>query len=360
MANKITLSIAGFNLIINTTEDEEHVRKLNATLNEDLSQILKANPSASVTNAALLCSLDYLDRYDKATLSANNLRTQIKDYLSEAANVKLMYDDEVKKNANLSKEIQTLRSHVTKLATEGANGTANEENLRKELETAKGDAEIIRRQLKEQLEQNRSLIERASKMSETKDNEIQRLNGLLQQASAKLEAFRNLPKPLHSDEDYDALKKKYDELEEKNVQLEIQIEDLTEANDQLLFRITEDRTSGSAYNQETPAVDEYPDYDASSETDYQPEPVDDYTDNVPEEVSSDLSGFGFDVPAAPQGSSFSLSNEEDDSLGVEKGFKTFTQLMNEERKERDNNQKQKSSFSDEDDDLPNLSWINDI
>ena len=65
MANKISLNIGGFNLIINTQEDEAQVRKLNDILNEDLKQILTQNPSASITNAALLCALDYLDRYEE-------------------------------------------------------------------------------------------------------------------------------------------------------------------------------------------------------------------------------------------------------------------------------------------------------
>ena len=51
MANKISLNIAGFNLIINTQEDEAQVRRLNEMLNSDLKQILTQNPSASVTNA---------------------------------------------------------------------------------------------------------------------------------------------------------------------------------------------------------------------------------------------------------------------------------------------------------------------
>ena len=93
MANKISLNIAGFNLIINTQEDEAQVRKLNDILNEDLKQILTQNPSASITNAALLCALDYLDRYDKATHSANNMRDQIKDYMADASNAKLQYDE---------------------------------------------------------------------------------------------------------------------------------------------------------------------------------------------------------------------------------------------------------------------------
>ena len=108
MANKISLNIAGFNLIINTQEDEAQVRRLNEMLNSDLKQILTQNPSASVTNAALLCALDYLDRYDKATNNANNMRDQIKDYMSDASNAKLQYDDEVRKNADLSAEIDDL------------------------------------------------------------------------------------------------------------------------------------------------------------------------------------------------------------------------------------------------------------
>ncbi len=368
MANKITLSIAGFNLIVNTTEDEDHVRKLNATLNEDLSQILQSNPSASVTNAALLCSLDYLDRYDKATHSANNLRTQIKDYLSEASNVKLMYDDEVKKNADLSKEIQTLRAHVTKLAADGANGSANEEALRKELDTAKSDAEIVRRQLKEQLDQNRTLLDKTTALSDRNaklEADNQRLTSLLQTASSKLEELVRLPKPIHTDDDYEALQKKYEELEEKNVQLEI---DLEEANKKAAI-------PASSYTEPTYTEDSQLPSTADYYSAYNDEPASDTSDYSYGSTSSFSDDFSQDYTA--NSGSFSLASDESvtdtgssasqdtvpansyDDLGVEKGFKTFTQLMDEDRKERDLQQKQYVE-DDDDDGLPNLSWINDI
>ena len=63
MANKIALNIAGFNLIINTQEDEPQVRKLNDTLNNDLKQILTQNPSAS--------------GMETGCISANGLKTRI-------------------------------------------------------------------------------------------------------------------------------------------------------------------------------------------------------------------------------------------------------------------------------------------
>lgn len=375
MANKITLSIAGFNLIVNTTEDENRVRKLNQILNEDLSQILQSNPSASITNAALLCSLDYLDRYDKATQSANNLRTQIKDYLSDASNAKLMYDDESKKNAELVKEIQTLRAHVTKLAADGASGSANEEALRRDLDSARSDAEIIRRQLKEQLDQNRTLIDRTSSLSDrvTKlDAENQRLNSLLQTASKKLEELVNLPKPIHTDDDYDALQKKYEDLEERNVQLEIEVEDLTQKNEALASETRNSFEPLSTYSNDPVIQDTYSVNDDATET----EPTSSfdtnlyssdsqlYSDDFVSDYSDDKDTFLFDDNDIQTSSSYSLAseNEEDDNdLGVEKGFKTFTQLMDEDRKERDYQQKKNFSDNDnDDDDLPNLSWINDI
>ena len=375
MANKITLSIAGFNLIINTTEDEDHVRKLNAVLNEDLSQILQSNPSASVTNAALLCSLDYLDRYDKATHSANNLRTQIKDYLSDAANAKLLYDDEVKKNAELTKEVQTLRAHVTKLAADGATGSANEEALRRELDSARGDAEIVRRQLKEQLDQNRSLLDRTSSLSDRlskMDEENQRLNDLLSTASKRMEELLKLPKSVHTDDDYDALQKKYEELEERNVQLEIEIEDLTQKNEDLTLKadtytaspvFSDEPELSSSYTVSPEPADERPapsfGFDSYS-TDSQLYP-DDYT----RDYSDENSAFSF-ADAEDQTPAYTVeespAEDIDDDLGVEKGFKTFTQLMDEDRKERDLLQKHSApaADTDDDDDLPNLSWINDI
>ena len=376
MANKITLSIAGFNLIVNTTEDENRVRKLNQILNEDLSQILQSNPSASITNAALLCSLDYLDRYDKATQSANNLRTQIKDYLSDASNAKLMYDDESKKNAELVKEIQTLRAHVTKLAADGASGSANEEALRRDLDSARSDAEIIRRQLKEQLDQNRTLIDRTASLSDrvTKlDAENQRLNSLLQTASKKLEELVNIPKPIHTDEDYEALQKKYEDLEERNVQLEIEVEDLTQKNEALTLDAPNSYEPLNTYSNDPVIQDTYTSIEDVGETNLNPNFDTDpyssdsqlYSDDFSTDFSDDKDSFLFDDNDIQTSSSYSLAPEtesDDNDLGVEKGFKTFAQLMDEDRKERDYMQKKNTPAddTDDDDDLPNLSWINDI
>ena len=91
-----------------------------------------------------------------------------------------------------------------------------------------------------------------------------------------------------------------------------------------------------------------------------------YPDDFSQDYNEEKSIFSFDDKNDDEPAFSPITetpeNDPNDDLGVEKGFKTFTQLMDEDRKERSYMQKQSSSVndSDDDDDLPNLSWINDI
>ena len=64
--NKIKLNIAGTSYVINSADSEEHVLELANTLDTDMKQILEKSPSASVTAAAVICALTYLDKLDKS------------------------------------------------------------------------------------------------------------------------------------------------------------------------------------------------------------------------------------------------------------------------------------------------------
>lgn len=82
--NKIKLNIAGTSYVINSIDSEEYVLELATTLDSDMRQILEQTPSASVTAAAVLCALTYLDKLDKSNRGADNMRTQVKQYLEDA------------------------------------------------------------------------------------------------------------------------------------------------------------------------------------------------------------------------------------------------------------------------------------
>jgi len=82
--NKIKLNIAGTSYVINSQDSEEHVLSLARTLDKDMKQIMEQSPSASVTAAAVLCALTYLDKLEKSNSGADNMRTQVKQYLEDA------------------------------------------------------------------------------------------------------------------------------------------------------------------------------------------------------------------------------------------------------------------------------------
>ena len=88
-ANKIKLEICGSNYVIATTDTEEYVLSLAEKLDSDMTQMLASNPTASVTTAAVITALGYLDELKKSTSGADNMRAQIKDYLEDAAKAKL-------------------------------------------------------------------------------------------------------------------------------------------------------------------------------------------------------------------------------------------------------------------------------
>lgn len=186
--NKVSITIAGISLLVTTPEDEEYVLQLAREIDDYINAVLDKTPGASVTNAVLLCALEYLDEYKKANRTANNMRSQIKDYMAEAAGAKLQYDDEAKKVTDLEDEIQTLRAHLTRIASEGdASGVL--EKMRQEAEQATAEIKRLRKQAEDLAEQNKALAEKSDAMNNyitDQDREIARLTAVNDEMALRL------------------------------------------------------------------------------------------------------------------------------------------------------------------------------
>ena len=87
--NKIKLNIAGTSYVINSADSEEHVLELANILDRDVKQIMDRSPSASVTAAAVICALTYLDKLNKSDSSADNMRKQVRQYLEDANSARM-------------------------------------------------------------------------------------------------------------------------------------------------------------------------------------------------------------------------------------------------------------------------------
>lgn len=107
--NKVKVSICGSDYYITTEDDPKYVLELANGLDEALTKIVKDNSRLSITQAAILASLDYADTAKKATDTADNLRAQIKEYLEDSARYKMEAEVAKRDVERLEKELSSLR-----------------------------------------------------------------------------------------------------------------------------------------------------------------------------------------------------------------------------------------------------------
>ena len=104
------MNIAGTSYVINSRDSEEHVLELANVLDNDMKQILEKSPSASVTAAAVICALTYLDKLDKSDSSADNMRKQVRQYLEDANSARMEAEKVKMELEKLKIDIQYLKN----------------------------------------------------------------------------------------------------------------------------------------------------------------------------------------------------------------------------------------------------------
>ncbi|MBR2671864.1 MAG: cell division protein ZapA, partial [Oscillospiraceae bacterium] len=116
MANNIVeMSIHGITLKVSTVEDEEYVNSLAETLSGDMDSLFDQSPNISISDAIVLCAIDYLDKYQKSKQSSANMRVQLKEYLADAASAKVMLEEEKKQVAVANAQAAELRATIDEL-----------------------------------------------------------------------------------------------------------------------------------------------------------------------------------------------------------------------------------------------------
>lgn len=112
-----TYRIKIFNKELNITTDQtlEYTQALADRLNEKLSEIVSGVGNMTLTDAAVLVSLDCLDKAVRSDESAQNIRQQIKTYADDASKAR-------QELANKESEIEKLQKRIKEL--EQNNGTS--------------------------------------------------------------------------------------------------------------------------------------------------------------------------------------------------------------------------------------------
>lgn len=107
---KIRLMIAGSEYFLSTDDDLDYVAALGQELDKRISEIMQSNSKISVTQAAILVALECADAAKKGEESAENLRSQIQDYLEDAARARNDAEISKREAERLAKELSTLRA----------------------------------------------------------------------------------------------------------------------------------------------------------------------------------------------------------------------------------------------------------
>jgi len=87
MKIRVTVTINELDYILISTEDVEYVERVAAHVDETLQNVLKEN-KVSLINGAILTAVNIADEYFKEMEAAENLRSQLKEYLEEATKMK--------------------------------------------------------------------------------------------------------------------------------------------------------------------------------------------------------------------------------------------------------------------------------
>ena len=132
MVNKVRVTIAGAPYAIATTDTESYITSLAKKLDEDITKLLDDNGNLSLSKAAVFCAMDYLDEYRKSAGSAENMRSQIQDYIADAAKAKLAEDKVRAENEVLQRENAALREQLAKLQAKMKAAAAREQAAKAE------------------------------------------------------------------------------------------------------------------------------------------------------------------------------------------------------------------------------------
>lgn len=106
--NRVTIKICGVDYFITTEDSPEYAKQLAKELDDGMNELIEKNPCLSITQVAILNALSVLDNYHKEVQSAENLRSQISEYLDDAAEAR-------SESAVFRREIERLHREVQEL-----------------------------------------------------------------------------------------------------------------------------------------------------------------------------------------------------------------------------------------------------
>lgn len=110
--NRIKVNICGKEYSLKTAENASYVINLAAELEKKINNMVDSGNGISIQTAAILIALSAMDDARKANESVDNIRTQIKQYVDEAAKAMLERDEAIKDKESLKSKLSGLENDL--------------------------------------------------------------------------------------------------------------------------------------------------------------------------------------------------------------------------------------------------------
>ena len=105
ISKRMKIEIGGKSYIITTTEDEDYVNILAKEINKNVTGLMDKNDTISLNDALVLTTLGYADAYKKSEVNADHIRTQLTEYLEDAARARVEADEARREASALKRAI---------------------------------------------------------------------------------------------------------------------------------------------------------------------------------------------------------------------------------------------------------------
>lgn len=102
MRKRMELKIAGQSYFVFCDENEEHMKKIESIVDEQVTKIRK-NTAIPTVQAVIMAACNIADESIRSSETADNLRMQMKNYLEEASSLRAQLN-EAKRELNRLKQ----------------------------------------------------------------------------------------------------------------------------------------------------------------------------------------------------------------------------------------------------------------
>lgn len=107
--NKVRLTIGGLDYRLMTDGDINYMKNLAEEVDETMMEMLQGHPKLSQVQAAVLCALDYADKFHQAERNADYLKAQIQVYMEDAARAKTEAEMARREAERMTRDLRSIR-----------------------------------------------------------------------------------------------------------------------------------------------------------------------------------------------------------------------------------------------------------